>query len=410
MSEYASYLQWIDSQHETMCRLVSEWGGINSGSNNILGLNRMAQAIRPLLAEMGETRQLDLPPRRIIDDRGQERETPLGPALHAAWRGAGAKLRIFLGIHFDTVYEADHPFQKVEKIDAATLRGPGVTDAKGGLVVLLTALSAVRRSPWADRLSLEVLLNPDEELGSAGSAELLAECGRRNDIGLVFEPALPDGDFVSNRKGSSNLTVVVRGRAAHVGRDYAAGRNAIHALAQFVVDAASIPDALPGVVVNIGNIQGGGPINVVPDLAICRLNLRAQTEGEQSEARQMIEHLVEKMSRRDGIVASLHITSQCPPKPLDGVTLALLEAASACAQELGLKKIGWQPSGGVSDGNRLAAVGLATLDTLGACGGNIHSSDEFIRLDSLVERARLAALLLMKLASGEVTIPSKERV
>lgn len=403
MTQYDPYLRWIETQQEAMLRHLIDWAAINSGSGNVAGLKRMAGAIYPLLADLsGETRQLDLPPGKSIDSRGEVRELPLGPSLHAVKTQAGAALRVFLGIHFDTVYDADHPFQSVKEIDDNTLNGPGVVDAKGGLVVLLTALRALQRSPWANALTWEVLLNSDEEIGSPGSRKILEECARRNDLGLVFEPALPDGGLVSARKGSANVVVVVRGKSAHVGRDFSVGRNAIHALASFIVDAAAIPDALPGIVLNIGKIEGGGPVNVVPELAICRLNLRATTHAEMTEGHARLESLVEKMGRRDGIRAVLHRLTDAPPKPLDDTTQAMLDAAAGCARDLGIGRIGFQSSGGVSDGNRLAAAGLPTLDTLGVRGGNLHSPDEFVRIDSLVERAKLTALLLMKIGSGEL--------
>ncbi len=386
-----------------MVRHLIDWAAINSGSGHIAGLKRMAEAIRPMLADLGGvTRQLELPAGKSVDSRGQVQESPVGPALQAISTQPGEVPRIFLGIHFDTVYDADHPFQALKRIDDNTLNGPGVVDAKGGLIVLLTALRAFGRSPWMKSLSWEVLLNPDEEIGSPGSRKILEECARRNDLGLVFEPALPDGGLVSSRKGSVNLVVVVRGKSAHVGRDYAAGRNAIHALASFIVEAAAVPDALPGIILNVGKIEGGGPVNIVPDMAICRLNLRATTSEEMNEAQSRIELLIEKLGRRDGIHAELYRLSDAPPKPLDETTRAMLDAASGCAKELGMGALSLQSSGGVSDGNRLAAAGLPNLDTLGVRGGNMHRVDEFVHLDSLVERAKLAALLLMKIGSGEL--------
>ncbi len=391
-----------------MIRRLVDWAEINSGSGNIAGLRLMAEAIFPSLAELGgEIRTIELPPVKTVDAGGNLQELPIVPALHAVKTQATAILSVFLGIHFDTVYDAYHSFQRAKRIDDNTLNGPGVVDAKGGLIVLLTALRAFERSPWANALSWEVLLNPDEEIGSPGSRKVLEECAHRNDLGLVFEPALPDGGLVSSRKGSANYVVVVRGKSAHVGRDYAAGRNALHALASFVVEAAAMPDALPGIILNVGKIEGGGPVNVVPDLAICRLNLRATTAEEMIEAHARLESLVEKLRRRDGIHAVLHRLSDALPKPLDDATGALLDAAAKCATELGIGPITFKPSGGVSDGNRLAAAGLPTLDTLGPRGGNMHNSDEFVSIDSLAERAKLTALLLMKIGSGELKFPRR---
>src|SRR5262249_39128994 len=152
------------------------------------------------------------------DDEGREKSRPLGKAL-AFQSPPRAGPRVLLGIHYDTVFGVDHLFQSVTRVDENTLRGPGVCDAKGGLLVLLHALLALERSPVAGSLAWEVLLNPDEEIGSPGSGSLFAAAAKRNDIGLLFEPALPDGSLVASRKGSGNFTFIVHGRAAHAGRD-----------------------------------------------------------------------------------------------------------------------------------------------------------------------------------------------
>ena len=151
-------------------------------------------------------------------------------------------------------------------------RGPGVIDAKGGLVVLLTAIDAVERSDLAGNLGWELFLNTDEEIGSPGSAAFFAEAAKRNHLALLFEPAMPDGALVSERKGSGNFSLVVRGRAAHAGRDFSAGRNAIVAAADFAVAVHRLNGTIPEVTLNVARIDGGGPANVVPDLAVCRLN------------------------------------------------------------------------------------------------------------------------------------------
>lgn len=141
MPQYDPYLQWIDTQQETMIRRLVDWAEINSGSGNIAGLRLMAEAIFPSLAELGgEIRTIELPPVKTVDAGGNLQELPIVPALHAVKTQATAILSVFLGIHFDTVYDAYHSFQRAKRIDDNTLNGPGVVDAKGGLIVLLTAL------------------------------------------------------------------------------------------------------------------------------------------------------------------------------------------------------------------------------------------------------------------------------
>jgi glutamate carboxypeptidase len=312
----------------------------------------------------------------------------------------------------DTVYSEDSPFQQSKLLESNKLNGPGVTDAKGGIVIMLLALECLERflssgAPDAHPGSLgwEVFLNSDEEIGSPGSSRYLLESAKRNHLGLLFEPALPDGALVSERKGSGNFTVVVRGRSAHAGRNPQDGRSAIAALAQIILGLHDLPQHVggPGLTINVGQIEGGGALNMVPDLAIARFNVRLPTSGLSSAA--VHEHLERLLSNfnRDGITAQLHGGITSPPKlaPAGSPTAHLMEQISACGKDIGLD-LHFRPTGGTCDGNRLAAAGLACVDSLGARGDQIHSPQEFLWLDSLAERAKLTALFLMKLAAGEL--------
>jgi glutamate carboxypeptidase len=268
---------------------------------------------------------------------------------------------------------------------------------------MLLALQAYERSPWAEKAGWEVLINPDEEIGSPGSAPLLIQAAKRNHLGLVYEPSFQDGNLVGARKGSGNFTVIARGKAAHAGRNPQLGRNAIDALARFIVGLASLDDAGGAITTNVGYIQGGGPVNVVPDLAECRFNVRVVTQNDQKSFEDSLRRLAEEINKIDGISLELHGGFRRPPKPLDAKTLKLLEHVAECGRDLGLS-LQWRPTGGACDGNNLAAAGLTTIDSLGVTGGDIHSSEEYILLDSLAERAKLTALLLMKLAAGEIEV------
>jgi glutamate carboxypeptidase len=276
-----------------------------------------------------------------------------------------------------------------------------VADAKGGLMVMLKALEAFERSPWAENLGWEVLVNPDEEIGSPGSGALLVEAARDNHIGLVFEPSLPDGNLVGDRKGSGNYKVTVRGRAAHAGREPHMGRNAINALARFIVELNEASEN--GITINVGYIEGGGPVNVVPDLAACRFNVRVMTLEDQVYFEEHVDGLVREFNRLDGICLDLEGNFARPPKPLDNRTVRLLSHIAECGSDLGLT-LDWRSSGGSCDGNNLAAAGLPTVDSLGPTGGGIHSAEEYVMIDSLIERAQLNALLLMKLGAGEIKV------
>jgi glutamate carboxypeptidase len=250
-----------------------------------------------------------------------------------------------------------------------------------------------------------MLITPDEEIGSPGSAHLLEEAARRNHFGLIFEPAFTDGTLAGNRKGSGSFTAIVRGRAAHGGREPQLGRNAIVALAGFIQAINALNGQQPGITVNPGKIEGGGPVNIVPDLAICRLNVRVATVQEQDWVQQQLRRICEQIQHQEGISIHLHGGFGRPPKILSPENLQLLQLLAACGDELGVP-VRWQDSGGVCDGNNLAAAGLANIDSLGVRGGGLHSGDEFVLIDSLTERARLSALLLMKLGAGELTWPA----
>jgi len=235
MRSFAPILDWIDTRHDWMRRTLSDWAGINTASTNLPGLARQTTAILKAAEPLqGRVETLDLPPHEVIRDDGQMQPMPLGQAITIAKRPE-ADLQVLLCIHMDTVFAPDLPFQTTTQLDDNRLQGPGVADAKGGLLVMLTALQAFERSEVAANLGWQVVINPDEELGSPGSRTLLAQCARRHHLGLLFEPTLPDGTLIAARKGSGNYTLVIQGRSAHAGLEPQRGRNAIHAMADAIV-------------------------------------------------------------------------------------------------------------------------------------------------------------------------------
>jgi glutamate carboxypeptidase len=395
-----SALEWIDKQHDRMVSLVTDWCHINSGSRNVAGLAVMSAALQSAFGSLGgEMREIELPPETVIDTTGRLVALPLGKAISIR-RRIDAELRVFLCIHMDTVYGKDHAFQQVRWTADRTLNGPGVADAKGGLCVMLVALEALEKSEWAKKIGWEVLINPDEELGSPGSAALLAESARRNQIGLVFEPAHADGALVGERKGSGNFTVVIRGKSAHAGRDFHQGRNAIHAAAELIVALEDINRTGHGVTVNVGKIDGGGPTNIVPDLAIVRFNVRLPAHQPPQRTEAELQRALDRVRSREGIFLEMTGGFNSPPRPMDVQTTRLYQQLADCGNEMGLP-LTWHSSGGVSDANKLAAAGLPVIDTLGPCGGNLHSDQEFLLTGTLTQKAKLTALFLMKLAQGD---------
>ncbi|MBK7972838.1 MAG: hydrolase [Deltaproteobacteria bacterium] len=408
MTSIPAHVDWIRGRHDEMCRLVTVWSGLNSGTLNVGGLRDLANQVAERFAALvGEVALDEVPPNEVVDDRGNRASEPLGRIVRVRKR-PDAPIQVLLVAHLDTVFAAADPFQRVTVVDEHTLRGPGVADCKGGIAVMLTALESFERCDRAGEVGWEVVLNPDEEIGSPGSRGMLLERAKRFDAGLVFEPALPSGALVKARKGSGNFSLVVRGRTAHAGRDFDAGRNAIHALASAVEILGRLSGSRPGLTVNVGRVVGGTAVNVVPDVAVARFNVRVVEPADQAFVEARLRDLVASLESKEGIRPELFGGFGAPPKPFAGPSAELLGHVLDCGHDLGLD-LAIETSGGVCDGNRLAAAGLATVDSLGPCGIGIHTDREVVHLDTLTERARVAALLLTRLATREIAWPTRDR-
>lgn len=373
---------------------VEAWCPVNSGSRNLAGLEATATLLADAFAPLGEVQVRDPAPADQMLPTGEVVPLVHGRNLHLVVRPQ-APTRVLLTGHYDTVFPADHPFQSLRWREPGILNGPGVADMKGGIAVMLAALQALEASPWAPDLGYEVVLNADEEVSSLGSAPLLLEAARRVDAGLTFEPALPDGTLAGARPGSGNFAVHIRGRSAHAGREPEKGRNAVVAAADLALRLAAL--VAPDLKVNVAKIEGGGPNNVVPDSAVLRVNMRPSTPTAEAGALAALDAAIAAVAAAHEVEAHRHGSFARPPKPLDANQLRLFELVKSVGADLGLP-IGWRDAGGVCDGNNLAATGLAVVDTLGVRGGAIHSADEYLIVDSLKERAELAALLLMRIA------------
>ena len=281
---------------------------------------------------------------------------------------------------------------------------------KGGLVVMLAALQAFEKTPHAAKLGYDrSLLGPDEETGSQGSAPLLEEAAKRHRFGLVFEPARANGDLVKSRKGTGIFTLTCHGRAAHAGRDPAAGRNAILALCGLLPAIADLIDELPGVMVNIGGIKGGGAANIVPDLAEAVINARVTRAGDDVLFLKRLHEICAPPPRpreATGWRSAAGLTAS--PKVETPAEVAVFADWQNCGREFSLN-FSWQHVGGGSDGNILAAAGLPNLDGLGCVGDHLHSPEEFCHLlqPGPAGAGRGAVFLHRLRASGETALPAE---
>jgi glutamate carboxypeptidase len=382
-----------------MLAQVEEWARVNSGSHNLDGLAHMASLLADAFSALpGELQLLEPAAVEAMEANGALKPVAHGRNLHLRVRPEAQVQLLFTG-HMDTVFGAEHAFQRVTWREEGVLGGPGVADMKGGIAVMLAALAALETSPAAERLGYDVAINSDEEVGSPGSAALIAEAARGKRAALTYEPAaLPDGTLAGARPGSGNFSLHVEGRSAHAGRNPEEGRNALVAAAELAVRLDGVKRA--GLSVNPARIEGGGPNNVVPDHAVLRINMRPSTSVDQQAAQQALEEALAAVARERDVRITMHGAFARPPKPLDAQAEKLFALVRRCGADLG-QSISWRATGGVCDGNNIAACGVPVVDTMGVRGGSIHSSGEYLIVESLVERAQLSALTILRLASGE---------
>jgi glutamate carboxypeptidase len=387
-----------------MTEQVMAWSAINSGSFHTAGLERMCSALHARLCSLpGKITVHASAPVHMINAVGEHTPIQYGSNLHVQVRPQ-APLQILLAGHMDTVFGQSHDFQNPQWRDAKSINGPGTADMKGGLTVMIAALEALEASPWFSKIGYQIIINGDEEVSSLGSATLLEKAALQAHIGLVFEPSMDDGTLAGARKGIGNYTAIARGTAAHAGRNPQDGRNAILAMSDLLLRLAAL--SRDGITVNVSRIDGGGPTNVVPDLAIGRFEVRTDTHEQRAETEKLVQKISQDVAQERNISIDLHGRFHRPPKPMDNIQSGLFAAIKACGSDLDLP-ISWRATGGCCDGNNMAATGLPVIDTLGVRGGAIHSRDEYMIVESLTERAQLTALFLMRLASDAMPLPPR---
>jgi glutamate carboxypeptidase len=385
---------------EPMLDQVLEWSAINSGSRNFDGLSqiaaRLADAFSPL---PGDLQLVDSAPVETVNASGETLSVEHGQNLHLKVRGQAPVQLLFTG-HMDTVFSESHAFQESRWLEKGVLNGPGVADMKGGLAVMLAALRSIESSGAAKQIGYEIVINSDEEIGSQGSAPLIASAAKGKTAALTYEPStLPDGTLAGARPGSGNYSLVIRGKSAHAGRNPEDGRNAIHAAADLALRLEAIKR--DGLSVNAGRIEGGGPTNVVPDLAVLRVNLRPRTLQIEAEAKREIDEAVAAVAAERDVSIETHGGFGRPPKPMTPAMERLFGLVKRAGADLG-QTIGWKDTGGVCDGNNIAACGVPVVDTMGVRGGKIHSEQEYMIATSLGERAALSALTILRIAEGSL--------
>ena len=338
---------------------------------------------------------------------GWSDQTP-PPTITCAKPGSGP--RILLAAHVDTVHDPESDFRTLTHEEGGISRGPGAADMKGGVLVMIAALEALAEA--GVDVDWTVLLTSDEETGSFCSERHLAEAARAADVGLVVEPALPDGSLAVERMGSGQFMIRVEGRSAHVGREFERGISAVRTLSEVMLEVLALAAPDSGRIVNIGPIEGGQATNAVPDHAACWGNVRFKDPESQAVLKQAFDAIEHRWSHdeRGAPLPEDHLprvhferTFNRPAKPMTPEVERLALAARRAAEALG-QSLPFAKTGGVCDGNVLQSAGLPTIDTLGIRGGNLHREDEFVELASISERAALMAVLIKRISSGSESI------
>jgi len=297
---------------------------------------------------------------------------------------------ILLLCHMDTVFPigtlANMPYREAD----GRILGPGVLDMKAGIAISLAAIEEAGKSGINRPITL--LCTSDEEIGSATSRELIQSLAKEAALVLVLESALLDGSLKTWRKGSGEFKVHVKGRAAHAGGDHEKGRNAIEEMSHHVLAIQKLTDYSKGTTLNVGVIHGGTVSNVVPEHAEIEVDARFLQPGEW-------ERLEGEMKKLKPVLdgTSMEVTGGLnrPPMPFDDTAKATFEKARSIAAGIGIElKAGG--SGGVSDANFVAPLGIPVLDGMGAVGEGYHSDREYIFESSLEEKKRLLVELIRK--------------
>ena len=389
--------KWIDSRQEDLLNNLMRLSEINSGTSNLEGIRTVADYFRSYFSGTADSiSEIQSQSREHTDISGNKIKEEFGNLLSFKKR-TEAPIQVLLAGHMDTVFPLSHSFQTPKKLDENTLLGPGVADMKGGILVMLTALQAYEASNHSNQLGWRVILNADEETGSHGSVETLEAAATTADVGLIYEPALADGTLSRARKGSGNFTVVATGQAAHAGREYDQGRNAIMGLYSAAQKLEQLTELENGITVNIARISGGTAFNVVPAAAVLQFNVRCQSVDQQHELDAKMKAVIHETAQQSEVALEISGGFSRPPKSISPANQLLMDWVVESGKQLDID-VRFKDTGGCCDGNNLAAVGLPNVDTLGVLGGQIHTADEFMLIDSMAERAKLSLNILQKIS------------
>ncbi len=354
---------------------------VNSHSANVEGVNEVAALLRDVLA----TTRLEC---------ATTHSNHTGDHLVFSTERAHEEPAILLVGHHDTVFPKGS-FEGFH-VEGDIARGPGVLDMKSGLALVIVVLRALYDVNALSRLPLRFISVGDEELGSPSSKMLLEQLGLHARCGLVFEAGRKGDAIITSRRGSGSAAIFAHGRAAHAGNALASGRNAIWALAKFIDEAQQLTDVERGFSVNVGLVEGGTSRNTVPDRARADLDLRfADAEGQHTLISALHDAARRACHAIEGTRLEVDVHVARAPWARSEASVALAQRYAACQRAAGLEAGEAPRVGGGSDANTLGALGLPTIDGLGARGEGFHTRDEWISISSLPMKAEALMRFLL---------------
>lgn len=362
---------------------LSELVGIDSGSNDVAGVNRVADWVQRRLLGLGFT-----------VERRASAETGVGDTLIGRRSGTGAHT-VLMFAHMDTVFDIGDAAARPFSVDADGLaHGPGVTDDKAGVVAGLHAAAHLIANEHEPYKELVFVCTPDEEIGSSVGGPVLQELAETADVAFCLECARENGDLVISRKGAVDLDLEVLGKAAHSGIEPERGAHAGLEAAHLTIFLQELADPENRLTVNVGILRAGDRTNIVPDRALLRVEARAPLAATLAEMMQKLQDRADSPVVA-GTTISVTVVDDCPPLEETAHSKALGAMAVGIASELGFQP-GLARTGGVSDANRVAVLGVPTLDGLGPVGGGDHTPTEWLDLGSVPQRVALLATLIAR--------------
>lgn len=375
--------EFLKEREKEMIELLKKLVNIDSGSYVKQGVDQIAEILENKFAEAG-----------FVSTIKKEKKT--GNNLVLRHKDARDP-RVIIVAHMDTVFPEGTAEKRPFRIEDNRAYGPGVIDMKGSLVSVLYAIKALKSIHSPALKNVEIVLNSDEEIGSATSRKLIEQTARGKDYALIVEPGRKDGSIVSARKGGGRYTIMVKGTSAHAGVEHEKGRSAIEELAYKTIKLQKLTKYQEGITVNVGMIEGGTSINTVASSAKAGVDVRLVKMEQAPIIDKQIREIC-AVSDVEGTEIEVKGSISRPPMEKNSQSIQLLKIIKEAGKELGIE-VKDTFTGGGSDGAFTSSMGIPTIDGLGPVGGNAHSEDEYLDLDTFVERTLLLATVLTKLTT-----------